>query len=91
MPPAQAAADFDFEAFLTAFANEQDNEGGATGVDDRASGSGSAGVSGPASRTGTDTANEPVQAGRKRTSDVAGALGTDTTAADSPRAKRNKK
>jgi len=91
MPPAQLAADFDFEAFLTAFANEQDNEGGATGVDDRASGSGSACASGPASKTGTDTANEPVQAGRKRTSDAAGALGTDTTAADPPRAKRNKK
>jgi hypothetical protein len=75
MPSAQTAADFDFEAFLTAFANAHDGEGGAATVDDKTSASGPAPGSGLASGTGTDTANvfseQPVVVGRKRTSDVA--------------------
>jgi heat shock transcription factor len=75
MPPAQTAADFDFEAFLTAFANAHDGEGGVATVDDKTSASGPAPGSGLASGTGTDTANvfseQPVVVGRKRTSDVA--------------------
>jgi len=82
MPPAQSAADFDFEAFLTAFANAQDGEGGATNVNadavvnDKTSTSGSAPGSVSASGIGMDTTNvfseQPVIVGRKRTSDVAG-------------------
>lgn len=75
MPSAQTAADFDFEAFLTAFANAHDGEGGAATVDDKTSSSEPAPGSGLASGTGTDTANvfseQPVVVGRKRTSDVA--------------------
>jgi len=75
MLPEQTAADFDFEAFLTAFANAQDGEGGATTadvIDDRASASGSATRFDTAPGTRTDALSEqPVFAGRKRTSDVA--------------------
>lgn len=116
-PPAQTASDFDFEAFLTAFANGQESEGGATHVDvvdNRTSLSGSTHESGPASKTGMDATNilldQPVLVGRKRTSDAAelalplsvlsskgtpplvgAAARIDTSADDSPRAKRNKK
>jgi len=75
MLPEQTVADFDFEAFLTAFANAQDNEGGATNADvigDRASGSGSATGFDSAPGTRTNALSEQaVFAGRKRTSDVA--------------------
>jgi hypothetical protein len=107
MPPAQSAADFDFEAFLTSFANTQEGEHGTTDVDDKTSASGSvARVSGSASGTGASATNvfseEPVVVGRKRTSDVAefaiplpepskAAMRTDTTAVGPPRVKRNKK
>jgi len=100
MPPAQSAADFDFEAFLTAFANAQDGEGGATNVNDNTFTSG----------IGMDATNvsseQPVIVGRKRTSDiaelalpepskatpsrVAAAARTDATVEEAPRAKRNK-
>jgi len=75
MPPEQTAADFDFEAFLTAFANAQDSEGGAANadvIDDKTSASGSATAfdSGPGTRTNA-LSEQPVFAGRKRTSDVA--------------------
>ena len=81
MPPTFSAAEFDFEAFLTAFANAQDGEGGApnvnvdTVVNDKTSTSGSVPGSVSASGTGTDGTNvfseQPVIVGRKRTSDVA--------------------
>lgn len=81
MLPAQSAADFDFEAFLTAFANAQDGEGGANNVNadavvnDKTSTSGSAPGSVSASGMGMDVTNvfseQPVIVGRKRTSDVA--------------------
>ncbi|KAH9987478.1 hypothetical protein BJV74DRAFT_499838 [Russula compacta] len=117
-PPAQTASDFDFEAFLTAFANGQENEGGAThvdvDVDNRTSSSESAHESCPASKTGMDATNllsdQPVLVGRKRKSDAAelarplsvlsskgtpprvgAAARINTSADDSPRAKRNKK
>ncbi|KAI9453350.1 hypothetical protein F5148DRAFT_478887 [Russula earlei] len=80
MPAEQTAADFDFEAFLTAFANAQDNESGATNAsvvtDDRASASRLASGSDSASGMGTDRpsllSEQPVLVGRKRPSDVAG-------------------
>jgi len=75
MPSAFSAAEFDFEAFLTAFANAQDGEGGAPNVNDKTSTSGSVPGSVSASGTGTDATNvfseQPVIVGRKRTSDVA--------------------
>jgi hypothetical protein len=77
MPPAQPAADFDFEAFLTAFANAQDGEGEAANINADAVVNDNISTSGPvpASGTGTDAMNvfseEPVIVGRKRTSDVA--------------------
>ena len=107
MPPAQPAADFDFEAFLTSFANAQEGEGGTAGVDDKTSASGStAHGSGSASGTGGGATNvfseQPAVVGRKRTSDVAelalplpepsnATSRTDTTAGEPPRVKRNKK
>jgi len=83
MPPPQTPADFDFESFLTAFTDVQDNEVGVTdvdvGVDDRTSSVPRSAVSGSdsASGTGTDTTNASTGQsaltglGRKRTSDVA--------------------
>jgi hypothetical protein len=81
MPPAQPAADFDFEAFLTAFANAQDGEGEAANVNADAVVNDNISTSRPvpgsvsASGTGTGATNvfseEPVIVGRKRTSDVA--------------------
>jgi hypothetical protein len=107
IPPAQTAADFDFEAFLTAFANVQEGEGETPDVDDKTSASGSAAPgSGSAPGTGAGTTNvfseQPVVVGRKRTSDVAelalplpelskAAATTENTAGGPPRVKRNKK
>jgi hypothetical protein len=76
-PPAPTAADFDFDAFLTAFANEQD---GANAVADvNVTSDGTAGsASGPSSpETGKDAIKtlpeeQPVIVGQKRTSEVAG-------------------
>jgi hypothetical protein len=106
IPPAQTAADFDFEAFLTAFANVQEGEGGAPDVDDKTSGSGSA-APGPGSAPGTGAgamnvfSEQPVVVGRKRTSDVAElalplpelskAATAENNAGEPPRVKRNKK
>ena len=104
MPPAQTAADFDFEAFLTAFANVQEGEGGAPDIGDKTSASGSA-PPGLARGTGAGATNvfseQPVVVGRKRTSDVAElalplpelskAATTESTAGGPPRVKRNKK
>ncbi|KAI0253483.1 hypothetical protein BJV78DRAFT_180078 [Lactifluus subvellereus] len=76
-PPAPTATDFDFDAFLTAFSNEQD---GANVVDVAVDGigsvTGSASGSGPTSGTGRDAIKvlpeeQPGVAGHKRTSDVA--------------------
>jgi heat shock transcription factor len=101
---AQTTADFDFDAFLTAFANAQDGESGAANLDDKTSASES--VLG----TGPDATNvfseQPLVIGRKRTSDVAElsvplqepskaqpsrVAKTDATASELPRVKRNKK
>jgi hypothetical protein len=106
IPPAQTPADFDFEAFLTAFANVQEGEGGAPDIDDKISASGSAAPgSGSALGTGAGATNvfseQPVVVGRKRTSDAAElasplpelsmAATTGNTAGEPPRVKRNKK
>jgi len=103
IPPAQTAADFDFEAFLTAFANVQEGEGGAPDANDKISVSGSAAPgSGSAPGTGAGATNvfseQPVVVGRKRTSDVAELAlplpelsKAATTAGEPPRVKRNKK
>jgi hypothetical protein len=101
MPPsAPAVADFDFDAFLTAFASDQDG----------------AAVSLPLPTSTNGAEDHPVVAGRKRTSDVAelglplpqapssasttpmsspsrggAAVDLDAMSAGPPRAKRNKK
>ena len=80
-PPASTATDFDFDAFLTAFSNEQD--GPSVVADDAAiDGIGSipgSAVSGSGSTSGTGRdavkvlpEERPAVAGHKRTSDVAG-------------------
>lgn len=80
MPPLQTPADFDFESFLTAFADSHDNEVGADVVVEDNSLSVPRSVvsgSGSASGTGTDATNMSTEQsvltglGRKRTSDVA--------------------
>jgi hypothetical protein len=76
-PPATTIADFDFDAFLTAFANEQDGANAIADVNVASDGiAGSA--SGPSSpEMGKDAIKalpeeQPTIAGQKRTSDVAG-------------------
>ena len=80
IPPPQTPADFDFESFLTAFVDAQDNEVGADVVVEDSSPSVPRSVvpgSGSASGLGTDATNESTEQsvltglGRKRTSDVA--------------------
>jgi hypothetical protein len=76
-PPPSTATDFDFDAFLTAFSNEQDSPSVVADVDAAVDGIGSvpgSAVSG--SGTGRDAVKvlpeeRPAVAGHKRTSDVA--------------------
>jgi heat shock transcription factor len=79
LPPPQTPVDFDFESFLTAFADAPDSEVGATDVvvDDRTSSVPRSVVSGSGSASGTrsDATNVSTEESglrRKRTSDVAG-------------------
>jgi hypothetical protein len=106
-PSAPVGADFDFDAFLTAFANDQD--GVAVPLPLPTSVSADMGITNPAEKD-----HQPVVAGRKRTSDAAELAFTlpaplpvsvtpsspsrlrtttelDGTSVGPPRAKRNKK
>jgi hypothetical protein len=107
MPPPHTPADFDFESFLTAFTDAQDNEVGPSDVDvdtivgDR--GSGSALGTETDSIEGSTVQSTHTGIGRKRTSDVAelghplpeppkSTLSSHAVPdGGSPRAKRNKK
>jgi hypothetical protein len=75
MQPPQTPADFDFESFLTAFTDAQDNEVGATDIDvvidDRTSSVPRSAVSGSDSALATNVSTALTGLGRKRTSDVA--------------------
>ena len=67
IPSAPAGADFDFDAFLTAFASDHDG----VGVPLPASGSVSGADMGITSAAKVPAEEQPIVAGRKRTSDVA--------------------